>query len=48
MKKSAEEGDEDAEKAYQEALEMLRGSDSSMSADLLRELGESIGEEAMK
>jgi hypothetical protein len=41
LKKSAQEGDEEAERAYQDALAMLRGSGSSTAEDLLRELGES-------
>lgn len=44
LKKSAAEGDDEADKAYQEALEMLRGSESSIAAELLAELGEASRE----
>lgn len=44
LKKSAQEGDEDAEKAYQEALAMLRGSGTSSAESILRDLGEEPGE----
>ena len=46
LKKSGQEGDEEAERAYQEALAMLRGSGSSTADTLLRELGEQQGEDA--
>ncbi len=45
MKKSAQEGDEDAEMAYEEALAMLRSSGSSAAESMLRDLGEALGEE---
>lgn len=45
LRKSAREGDEDAEKAYLEALEMLRSSGSSTAETILRDLGEELGEE---
>ena len=38
--KSAKQGDEEAEQAYQEALAMLRGSGSPTAHSLLKELGE--------
>jgi hypothetical protein len=44
LKQSAGQGDEDAEKAYEEALAMLRESGSSSADSLLRDLGE-LGEE---
>lgn len=45
LKKSAQEGDEESERAYQEALEMLRGSGSSSADSLLSQLGEQLDEE---
>ncbi|MEM5786634.1 MAG: MucR family transcriptional regulator [Syntrophobacteraceae bacterium] len=45
LKKSAGEGDENSERAYEEALSMLRSSGSSTADSLLRDLGEELGEE---
>ncbi len=44
IKKSAREGDEEADKAYEEALVMLRNSQSSTAEELLRNLGEQLQE----
>lgn len=46
LRKSAEEGDEESERAYQDALAMLRGSGSEIADTLLKELGEQPEEEA--
>lgn len=44
LRQSANEGDEDAEAAYLEAIEMLRRSGSSTADTILRDLGEELGE----
>jgi len=45
LRKSAQQGDEDAENAYLEAIAMLRNSGSSTAETILRDLGEELGKD---